>query len=102
MGLIYEKDGDYDKALHYYEQALNVKSASKSEIVTVHNNLGFLYYRRGNCKKAREHHKKAFELVDESHPNWIQNKAFEDTEPFFLCLFFLLSSSTLVVLSICI
>ncbi|CAF4171499.1 unnamed protein product, partial [Rotaria sordida] len=70
MGLIHEKNGNYDKALICYKQALNVQSAAKSEIATLHNSLGFLYYRRGDYGDAREHLMTATQLIDDSHRNW--------------------------------
>ncbi len=40
----------------------------------MHNNLGLLYYDRGNCQEARDHHMKAVELINESHSKWVEFK----------------------------
>ncbi|CAF3909130.1 unnamed protein product [Rotaria sordida] len=74
MGFIHEENSEFKEAANCYKQALNVKNGSPSEIATVYNNLGLLYYRCGSYEKAREHHGKTIELIDESYPNWVEFK----------------------------
>ncbi|CAF1401306.1 unnamed protein product [Adineta steineri] len=78
MGLIHKDDRDFSKAVSCYEQALKVKNGSRSELATVHNNLGILYYYLAKYEEAREHHMKAIEFIDESHSKWPEFKRNSD------------------------
>jgi hypothetical protein len=72
MGIIYEKDNEFEKAIDCYKQALDVKNGSPSEIAIVHDNLGLLLYYYGRYEEAREHHRKAVENSDEMHPKRVE------------------------------
>ncbi|CAF0904785.1 unnamed protein product [Adineta steineri] len=75
MGFIHANDDDSSKAVSCYEQALKVKNGPRSQIATVHNNLGLLYYTRNKYEEAREQHTKAIQLTDDSHSKWIEFKS---------------------------
>ncbi|CAF1401340.1 unnamed protein product [Adineta steineri] len=74
MGFIHADDYDFSKAVSCYQQALKVKNGPRSQIATVHNNLGLLYYTRSKYEEAREHHMKAVQLIDDSHSKWTEFK----------------------------
>lgn len=57
MGLCCESLENYDKAIEFYEQALNIKPSCNTHI-----NAGFCYFDKGNFKLAVAHLKAAYEL----------------------------------------
>jgi len=65
IGINYEVQSDFDKALEYYDKALGMFGENdyfdKSKI---YNNLAELYKAAGDYKKALEHINKAFEYLD--------------------------------------
>ena len=58
---IYRKKRDYNKALEYYQQALNLGKDDKNK-ATVYNNIAFVYSAKGDYNKAIEYFQKAIEL----------------------------------------
>ena len=74
MGLIHTKDGEFDKAIYWYKQALKVQNGPRAELATVYPNLGLLFYDTGNYLEALGHHSNAIELIDEKHSKWEEFK----------------------------
>jgi hypothetical protein len=72
MGIMYEKDGQFEEAINCYKQAVKIKNESNLGLAIAHNHLGLLYFRLGKYKEAWEHHEKATKLADEGDPNWIE------------------------------
>ena len=76
IGLVYEEQGDYGKALEYYEKALaiseKVLGTDHPSTATTYNNIGGVYRAQGDYGKAYEYYEKAFEVVyeklGENHP----------------------------------
>lgn len=58
---IYRQKGDYDKALEYYRQALDLIKDDK-EKATAYNNIASVYLDKGDYSKAIEYFQKAIEL----------------------------------------
>jgi tetratricopeptide (TPR) repeat protein len=73
MGFLHAENGRFDAAFGCYEKALRA-GGSNLELATVHNNFGLLYFRYGKYNEACCHHKKATELIANSHPWWIEFK----------------------------
>jgi len=61
---IYQNEGNYKKALHYYKKSLAL-SRTKKEKATVYNNIGNLYSNMNNYTEAIKYQTKALNL-DES------------------------------------
>jgi len=76
IGLAYHSKGDYDRALEYYEKALNIGKKIYGEehpnIATNYNNIGLAYYNKGDYDRALEYYKKALniykKIYGEEHP----------------------------------
>ncbi|CAF4280761.1 unnamed protein product, partial [Rotaria sp. Silwood2] len=62
MGIMLENDDKFDDAIKYYKQALEEKGSS-SELATVHNNLGLLYFHLSVYDEAQTHLAKAVEQI---------------------------------------
>ena len=64
LGDIYQRQGDFDRALKYYfEYALHSqKKADMKNLAIAYNGIGWLYYNNGNYPKAMEFYSKALEL----------------------------------------
>jgi len=58
---IYEKKGELDKALDYYEESLRLQTDEKEKAPT-YNNMALIYSQKGNYQKAVEYFKKAIEI----------------------------------------
>jgi len=65
IGLIYEEQGKYDKALEYYNKSLQL-TTKPSSIATTYNNIAIVYSDKGDNNKAVEYYKKAIELGQEA------------------------------------
>jgi tetratricopeptide (TPR) repeat protein len=63
IGMVYIEKGDYNKALEYYNKALNIQVSllgnEDANIATSYKNIGAAYYRKGAFNKALEYHSKA-------------------------------------------
>jgi tetratricopeptide (TPR) repeat protein len=73
MASLHNKNCEFDDAVKCCEQALE-KNGSPSEMAKVRNKLGCLYFCDGKYEQARKYHAKAIELIDESHPCWVEFK----------------------------
>jgi len=62
---IYDEQGNYDKALEYYNKSLQLTS-EPSSIATTYSNIASVYSDKGDYNKAVEYYKKAIELDQES------------------------------------
>jgi tetratricopeptide (TPR) repeat protein len=69
VGLMFQKNKKYDKAVEQYQKALEQKGTNY-ELVTVHNNLGLLYYAKDDYTAAREYILRAVELINVSYLYW--------------------------------
>jgi len=58
---IYAEQGNYDKALEYYNKSLQLKS-DPSSIAATYTNIATVYSDKGDKNKAVEYYKKAIEL----------------------------------------
>ena len=72
MAFIHANDRDFTNAIDHYNQALTVENGSKSQIATVHDNLGRLYFATSDYEKSQQNHAKAVELIDEKHAYWVE------------------------------
>ena len=77
IGLVYYKQGDYEKALEYYRKALVIKEKQlgnnhPSTSIT-YNNIGLVYKKQGDYKKALEYYRKALaireKVLGKEHPD---------------------------------
>jgi tetratricopeptide (TPR) repeat protein len=62
IALIYDKKGELDKALDYYEQSLRLKS--EKEKAPTYNNIALIYNQKGDHKKAIGYLTKAIEISE--------------------------------------
>jgi serine/threonine protein kinase/Flp pilus assembly protein TadD len=62
LGILYDRMGDYDKAVQYYEAAVE----SKTEDVTVYTNLAGAYEEQGRIEKSIELHKDFIRRIRDS------------------------------------
>ena len=77
IGLVYDSQGDFDKALEFHFKALEIreKSLGKEHPDTAgsYNNIGVVYKSQGNYDKALEYYFKALEiweiLLGKEHPD---------------------------------
>ncbi len=69
-GMLYRKQGDYDKALAYAEKALSIKLMHYKEthpsVPKYYSNIGLAYEAKGDLKKALEYFEKTVELEEVS------------------------------------
>jgi tetratricopeptide (TPR) repeat protein len=66
---VYEQQGNYDKALEYYNKSLQLTSDSSSIAATYHN-IATVYSEKGDNNKAVEYFKKAIEF-DQKAGNYL-------------------------------
>ena len=63
---VYYNQGQYDKALGYYDKAFTIREETlgvrSTSVATVYNNLANVYYDKGNYEDALSHYKKALEI----------------------------------------
>ena len=77
IGLLYNAQGDYPKALEYYFKALKIREkvlgTDHPDTASSYNNIGSLYYKKGKYKEALEYLNKALEIfktkLGSDHPN---------------------------------
>ncbi|QVJ81667.1 nephrocystin-3 [Prevotella sp. khp1] len=65
IGLIYQKQGNYEKALEYHQKDItlweNTVDDQRGDLSTAYGNLGTTYYQMGDYEKALEYHNKALQ-----------------------------------------
>ncbi len=58
MALVYDEQGDYSKALEYYQLALDIREAKFGKdhpsVATIYNNMALVYDNQGDYYKALE------------------------------------------------
>ncbi|MFT5166267.1 MAG: signal transduction histidine kinase [Saprospiraceae bacterium] len=71
IGIGYDIQGDLEKAMGYYQSALNAAEEMKDDklIRNYLNNVGLIHQRRGNYNKAMDCFHKALTMVDEEKEN---------------------------------
>ena len=77
IGVVYEKQGEFDKALEFHKKALDicekVLGREHPDTATSYNNIGNVYYSNGEYDKALEFHKKTLEIrekvLGKKHPD---------------------------------
>ena len=67
MGNAYYALKDYEKAIHYYEKAIEIDPELKS----AYRNMGNAYYSLKNNEKYLENFKKAAQLGDTEIQRWL-------------------------------
>lgn len=63
IGLSYKKKGNFDKALDYYFNALDIQT-SKEHQTTLYNNIGEIYKQKGQYEIAIQYIEKAKKLIE--------------------------------------
>ncbi|CAF4303702.1 unnamed protein product, partial [Adineta steineri] len=73
LGYVKDEQGNYEKAIWYYEQALEIDqktlSSNQSSLATPYNNIGFVYDNMGEYSKALSYHEKALEIQQNTLPS---------------------------------
>lgn len=77
LGVVYNSQGNYDKALKYLGKALDIRERVSGidhlDTAQSYNNIGFVYYDQGDYDKALEYLRKALEihkrLLGPDHPD---------------------------------
>ena len=89
IGLLYEDQGDYAKALEYYNKALEISiqvlGEKHPDVAKCYNDLGIIYYRQGEYAKTLEFFNKALGILQatlgEKHPQTMSiQKNIEDVK----------------------
>ncbi|PCH96365.1 MAG: hypothetical protein COB85_03600, partial [Bacteroidetes bacterium] len=67
IGVAYDYQGSYDKALEYYIKALRINEIidDKKRIATSLNNIGVIYYYQHNFQETLRYYKRALKLREE-------------------------------------
>jgi tetratricopeptide (TPR) repeat protein len=63
IAVIYDKKGELDKALGFYEESLRLQTDEKEKAAT-YNNIAVIYDKKGNYQKAAEYFQKAIETSE--------------------------------------
>ncbi len=70
MALVYKAQGDYEKALEYYDKALEVVErvlgSDHSDTATTYNNMALVYQKLGDYKKSLEYYEKAIDINEKT------------------------------------
>ncbi|CAF0964018.1 unnamed protein product [Adineta steineri] len=77
LGYVKNNQGDYEKALWYYEQGLEIKQktlpSNHPSLATSYNNVGLVYKKMGEYSKALSYYEKALEIdqitLPSNHPS---------------------------------
>ena len=68
MALVYDKMGEYGRALDFYNKALAIKEkvlgTEHPSTATTYHNLAILYDKMGDCANAREYAEKALAVFE--------------------------------------
>ena len=67
MGRVYNSQGDYSKALQYYEKSLNMQlniygHTDHPDIASSYNSMGNVYDSQGDYSKALQYHEKSLNM----------------------------------------
>ena len=66
IGAVYYCQGDYDKALEYYEKSLSIRLSvlgdNHPDVAGSYNNIGNVYYSQGDYDKALEYYEKSLSI----------------------------------------
>ena len=68
IAMIYDKKGELDKALGFYEESLRLQIGEKEKAAT-YNNIAVIYDKKGDYQKAVEYFQKAIE-IDERYGDY--------------------------------
>ncbi|CAF1290533.1 unnamed protein product [Adineta steineri] len=72
LGYIKDEQGDYEKAIWYYEQGLEIEEktvpSNHSLLATSYNSIGLVYNRMGEYSKALAFYEQAFEIKQKTLP----------------------------------
>ena len=72
LGLIKDQQGDYKKAVRYYEQALSIDekilSPTDPDLATSYSCIGTVYYNMGEYSKALSYYDKALDIRQKTLP----------------------------------
>ena len=67
LGMAYRRKGDHDKAIEYYEKALEIDleklGPEHTEVAIRYNNLGVAYQSKGDCDRAIEYYEMALRIA---------------------------------------
>lgn len=82
IGGIFHSQGDYPKALKYYQKALNIREKvlgkEHPDTAIIYNNIGGIYFCQGEYTKAIEYLKRTIAIVEKvlgpNHPYTKQTK----------------------------
>ncbi|CAF1158498.1 unnamed protein product [Adineta steineri] len=79
LGYVKDDQGDYKKAIRYYEQALEIYQkalpSNHRHLATLFNNIGSVYYQMGEYSKALSFYEQALEIDQETLPPNLPNLA---------------------------
>jgi tetratricopeptide (TPR) repeat protein len=76
MGRVYAKLKDYNKALQYFQTAIDYSPKDKY----AYSNLADLYGELGDKEKQISYNKKAAQLGKKSARKWLRNNAYNEDE----------------------
>ncbi|CAF0728633.1 unnamed protein product [Adineta steineri] len=73
LGYVKDDQGDYKKAIWYYEQALEIQEktlpSNHPSLATSYNNIGLVYNNMGEYSKALSYYEKALEIKQKTLPS---------------------------------
>ncbi len=86
VGVIYEYQADYPKALEYYRKSLKIKVGlgDKSGISKSYSNIGNIYKSQDDYPKALEHFKKALKISIETGNKSIETGCYKELGSLYL------------------
>lgn len=70
-GLLYDEQGEYEKAISQYEKAINIFESDRQydlDLALVYNNMGYAYIMRNELKKALEKFTTACQIIENVSP----------------------------------
>ncbi|CAF1233099.1 unnamed protein product [Adineta steineri] len=73
LGSVHSNQGDYEKAIWYYEQALEIREkalpSNHPDLASSYNNIGGVYDNMGEYPKALSYYEKALEIFQKTLPS---------------------------------